>query len=414
MSDLRPLVERQLDRIRPPSYDLDEFRRRHDRGERNGRIAAAVVAIVIASSVVAAAAWVTQVDRSVPVDQRPLPIHVGGKIVFNEFLGQYGQDYVASYTVNADGSDLTQVGPAGTTYCGDNDDPWSPDGSEIACIVFRPDLTTATATMEADGSNYAVIQGPRVPRVFGCTGWSPDGARLLCPDTSDGVFTVAQDGTDLVRLTPRSAASGPSGYTADGLRAYFTAEDSSEFRTLYSVPADGSGRSAALSPPNVSVHDNANFDGVSADSSPDGSKVVFAGDLSRTRGALYVATVDGSAVKTISTPGVNPTSAQWSPDGAWIAFTGASSTPGGYAEVYVVHPDGHGLREVTAATDGCAGLNPVWSPDSTALLFQSACYSGSVVSSTGLEIASVDGSAPSKVVDLNGLTSYGWGSEGTR
>jgi Tol biopolymer transport system component len=167
----------------------------------------------------------------------------------------------------------------------------------------------------------------------------------------------------------------------------------------------------ALSPPNVSVHDNGNFDGVSADSSPDGSKVVFAGDLSRTRSALYVAEADGSALNTIETRGVNPISAQWSPDGAWIAFAAGPSTPDGYAEVYLVRPDGRELRQVTSVTDKCAGLDPIWSPGSTALLFQSACYSGSTVSSTSLEISDLDGSQPVKVADLNGLTSYGWGSE---
>jgi len=411
MSELRPLVERQLDRMHLPSYDLEEFRRRHDRRQRNGRIAAAAVAIVVAISVIAAAAWAATAERSVPADQTRPPIPGGGRIVFNEFLGQYGQDFVESYTVDPDGTDLTQVGPAGTTYCGDNDDPWSPDATKIACIVFRPDLTTATATMDADGSNYSVVAGSKIPRVFGCTGWSPDGARLLCPNTSDGVFMVGQDGSGVVRLTRRPSAAGPSGYTADGLHAYFTAQNAAEFRTLYSVSTDGSGRLTALSPPDVSVRDNANFDGVSADSSPDGSKVVFAGDLSRTRSALFVANADGSAVNTIETPDVNPISAQWSPDGAWIAFSGAPSTPDGYAEVYLVHPDGHGLQRVTPATDECAGLDPVWSPSSSALLFQSACYSGSNVSSTTLEIANLDGSAPLKVADLNGLTSYGWGSE---
>ena len=399
-------------RFDPPPGGWERLVRRRDRKRRNQRLSAAAMAVIVA---VAAGGLLARSFRPsvLPLDDSKHAPSAGGTIVFNEFLGQHGQDFVASFTVNPDGSGLTQVGPDGTTYCGDNDDPWSPDGGRIVCQVFRPDLTTATATMDADGSNYSVLSSAKLPGSFGCGAWSPDGTRLLCPFTSDGIYTVEPDGRGLLRLTTRSSGAGPSGYALDGSRAYFTAQDQrGELQTLYSVATDGSGGIAALSPPNVSVHDVGSFDGVSADSSPDGSELVFAADLTRTQSALYLVNIDGSGLHGIETPTVNPTSAQWSPDGKWIVFSAGPSTADGYSEVYLVHPDGSELRQVTSSTEDCASLAPIWSPDGSKVLFETECYSGISVTSTRLQTANLDGSGLANVANLNGLTSYGWGSEG--
>jgi hypothetical protein len=59
---------------------------------------------------------------------------------------------------------------------------------------------------------------------------------------------------------------------------------------------------------------------------------------------------------------------------------------------------------------GCLGFAPIWSPDGTKLLFEIQCYTGFTVKSTSLETMNLDGSGLAKVADLNGLTSYGWGT----
>jgi Tol biopolymer transport system component len=332
-----------------------------------------------------------------------------GKIVFNEFSG----DSVDSFTVDPDGSNLTQIGPAGTTYCGDNNEPWSPNGSKVVCIVFKPNGTIQTATVGPAGSGYMVLSNPKLPPDFGCGSWSPDGTRLLCPFTSGGVYTVRPNGTGLLELTTTPTGEGPSGYANDGSHAYFTTQDQNDFRTLYSVKTDGTGGLTALSPPTVSVLDQGSFDGVSADSSPDGSQVVFAAVVSGATRALYVVNIDGTGLRQIKTPtGINPTSAQWSPDGNWIAFSGRPPTFSAFVEVYLIHPDGSGLREVTLPTSGCSGFTPIWSPDGTKLLFVSACKSGTTTS-YALDTTNLDGSGLSEVIGLNGRTSYGWGTAST-
>jgi Tol biopolymer transport system component len=212
-----------------------------------------------------------------------------------------------------------------------------------------------------------------------------------------------------VRLTSTSAGAGPAGFAGDGSYAYFTVEDATERRILFSVKTDGSGRMTALSPPSVSVHVNDYFDGVSADPSPDGSKIVFVADVTNTRRALYVVNTRGGKVRRIDTPDIDPTSAQWSPDGSWIAFSARPPTANASYDVYLIHPDGRGMTAVTSPADGCSGYAPIWSPDGTKLLFETQCSNGSTIISTTLETANVDGSESSKVVDLNGLTAYSLG-----
>jgi Tol biopolymer transport system component len=180
------------------------------------------------------------------------------------------------------------------------------------------------------------------------------------------------------------------------------------------VQTDGTGGQTAISPPNVSVHDNDYFDGVSADSSPDGSQIVFAAEVTNTQMALYVVNVDGSRLHQLATrAGVNPASAEWSPDGKWIAFSGSDPTSTGSFAIYLIHPSGSGLREITSPANDCSSFAPIWSPDGTKLLFETQCNRGSSIISTRLETANLDGTGLSKVAELNGLTAYGWGRLGT-
>ncbi len=44
-------------------------------------------------------------------------------------------------------------------------------------------------------------------------------------------------------------------------------------------------------------------------------------------------------------------------------------THSGLFELYLMHPDGSGVRQLTSGTDGLLSLHPTWSPDSGQLLF---------------------------------------------
>jgi Tol biopolymer transport system component len=60
----------------------------------------------------------------------------------------------------------------------------------------------------------------------------------------------------------------------------------------------------------------------------------------------------------------------WSPDGTKILFTGGASRFGDAASLYVVHPDGSGLRKITlTGTNSNSSVQGAsWSPDGTKIV----------------------------------------------
>jgi tricorn protease len=98
------------------------------------------------------------------------------------------------------------------------------------------------------------------------------------------------------------------------------------------------------------------------DISPEGKRAVFTA-----RGDVFtVPAKEGSIRNLTRTPGIREKYAAWSPDGKWIAYLSDRS---GEDELYILPQDGMG-KEVRITTDGTVfRLPPVWSPDSTKLLF---------------------------------------------
>src|SRR5207244_4378490 len=77
------LTERELDRVEIRPFTLEGFHRRRDRKERNKRIVAGVVALVVAVGGVGGAIWALHPrDRSIPVTPIPTPLPSNGDIAF--------------------------------------------------------------------------------------------------------------------------------------------------------------------------------------------------------------------------------------------------------------------------------------------------------------------------------------------
>ena len=110
--------------------------------------------------------------------------------------------------------------------------------------------------------------------------------------------------------------------------------------------------------------------------------------------------------------------ADWSPDGATIAFDAPSRTSGDtFINLFTVAPDGSGLAELPLALPGFNGA-PSYSPDGTKIAFdQDAGPSHPNVH--GIFVANADGSDPRRLV--TGLatpdaydTNTDWSPDGTR
>ncbi|KAF8708734.1 hypothetical protein HU200_030119 [Digitaria exilis] len=112
--------------------------------------------------------------------------------------------------------------------------------------------------------------------------------------------------------------------------------------------------------------------------SPDGKWVVFRSGRSGHKNLYIMDAVDGEAggIRRLTDGPWSDTMCNWSPDGEWIAFASDRHNPGGHSfEIYMVHPNGTGLRRVVRSGDGGVTTHPWFSPDSKTIVFTSE-YAG--------------------------------------
>jgi Tol biopolymer transport system component len=206
----------------------------------------------------------------------------------------------------------------------------------------------------------------------------------------------------------------PIAYSPDGTKILFLREPSASERpdndtdpelpsmNLFVINADGTGI-RQLNPPGTwtSLIDTPVWAAQSW--SPDGRFVAFVGangSFSHGTRQVWVVRADGTDAHAIA---ISEFTAAWSPDGQWIA----TDVPHlGGRDLYVVHPDGTGLTEVTSAADGFYSFGAAWSPDSSRLLFVRGRGSGD---GTDLWIQRIDGTGLRQVTHMGTvLSSYGW------
>ena len=147
-------------------------------------------------------------------DDHPVYSPDGKKIAFERAFGPIVHDdaaVAAIFTMNADGSDLTQLTQKSTPTSSEDHGPeWSPNGKKIAFArintTARPKNRAAIEVMNADGSNIQRLTPFRIDAAD--PHWSPNGKRILfnthenpAPGESANLFTMRADGTHRVALT---------------------------------------------------------------------------------------------------------------------------------------------------------------------------------------------------------------------
>ena len=136
--------------------------------------------------------------------------------------------------------------------------------------------------------------------------------------------------------------------------------------------------------------------------SPDGTKIVFRGDLDLAEPSgdeeLYVMDADGTNLHQLTSNGDFDSAPSWSPDGKRILFERAPAgtfTPGVEAQekdVYVMRADGTHVRRLTDSPGIDEG--PEFSPDGTKIAFSSARDG-----QQELYVMDADGSNPRRLTD---------------
>jgi TolB protein len=315
-----------------------------------------------------------------------------------------------------------QSARAGPAYLG--------DASSIAVqngrIAFKRYLdsghsTGALFTIEASGKRERSITKPKPGVKDDQPDWSRDGSLLVfercAPDRPCAVYTVRPDGSELTQLSPQCKASGPDIETKceDGPRASFLPDG----RHVVYTRATGKVRHFPgwdqIENSEIVLRDvnGANLrvlirsrsyagDLLEAHFAADGSRFVYVRANSpiakpALTHALFVARADGSGQRRI-TPwsldaGDNP---DWSPNGKLILFR---SFEGGatQSQIYVVRPDGGGLRPLTRFKPGTIVLSYSFSPDGKSITFAKSGRGGEpdvfVMRANGTQIRPVTRSA---------------------
>jgi Tol biopolymer transport system component len=290
---------------------------------------------------------------------------------------------------------------------------WTPDGRFIVyaseCVgaaEFRSSISEGRIVDVATGATKVVTPGD-----FHAPSVSPDGLRIAywgrpldrqnrrrVTSARGHVWTIGIDGSDPVRVTRETAAESSPIWAPDGRYLYYVSNRSGP-HAIWRIRIDqrtGRGRGKPVqvpTPPSQPTHLTRSADGrrfawsdarpiqramridfdadarttrgvpteilpgnvnwEEAEPSPDGSLFL----LMSAQGHLHVGSADAPP-RPLTSNQVLDWHPRWSPDGQWIAF---QSNRGGSYGVWLVRPDGRGLRALPHTVGDAS--RPVWSPD---------------------------------------------------
>jgi Tol biopolymer transport system component/chitodextrinase len=269
------------------------------------------------------------------------PPRVGPRIAYDQCWADHGNWQVQCDThVLVDGSETLlvtwQVGPK-----------WSPDGSriafgggEISVVNLADGSLTYLTNHPADDSRPA---------------WTRDGRIAFVSDRDGSIelYVMEGDGSNPTRLTYNTGFTGAFRWSPDGGRIAFSS-DRDGVRELYVMGADGSN-------PTRVTH-TVGFNGQIAWSF-DSGRIAFGCEVESGNSDICSINADGTDFVRLTSDPAADSGAVFSPVDGRIAFETARF--GANTEIAVRAADG----TVSRLAAGTSGVQPVWSPDGSQLVF---------------------------------------------
>jgi Tol biopolymer transport system component len=173
------------------------------------------------------------------------------------------------------------------------------------------------------------------------------------------------DGSAEQTLTKGALDYDPA-WSADGKWIAFTSEREGP-ANLFRMHSDGNGVERLTNYP--AYDDQASF-------APDGKQIVFVSTRETGKAHLWILDVNTKAVRALTSSEGSDFRPAWSPDGQWIAFSSDRDSTLPFAkgrwehlhvvDIYLVHPDGTGLKRISKHGDFCG--SPKWEPTSRSVI----------------------------------------------
>ena len=226
------------------------------------------------------------------------------------------------------------------TSTGGHSPDWSPDGRRLVFVRDQVDGGSALWIVGADGAGLRSLTRGR--RAFDMhPSWSPRGDRIAFDrdwgeeqEDHRDVYTIRADGTGLRRLTKGgwnlTPAWSPRATTIAWGRSWRGNEQ------IWIMRADGK-RKRRVTPGFANGDADPTF-------SPDARRIAYMGSTATIGATIWIKTTRGGRPRHLVR--ANSGDPDWSPDGRWIAF---ELIRGKATDLYLVRPDGTGLRPIAVA-----------------------------------------------------------------
>ncbi|GAP06436.1 periplasmic component of the Tol biopolymer transport system [Anaerolinea thermolimosa] len=228
--------------------------------------------------------------------------------------------------------------PALVEHCPDN----------LGSIVFSYDpgdhdsVRYGIYRMNADGGNRVRLSD-ELARTDTMPAWSPERCQVayvrFTEEGHEDIFLMFADGSGIRRLTTSPAREIFPDWSPDGRQISFISDQDGS-RNLYVMNADGTNQHQLTDKSSLARADGGYVQWQQW--SPDGEEIAFTFNPGKGQGTgIYVIHPDGSGLREIAPGGHEPA---WSPDGSKIYFL---SNETGQVEIWVVNRDGSGRRQIS-------------------------------------------------------------------
>lgn len=241
----------------------------------------------------------------------------------------------------------------------------SPDARQI---VFTADFSSPDSqlhlwTANIDGTGLRRLKTSPYAKVDEEPSWSSTG--MIAFSSSDGshsdIWMVAPDGSRLTQLTSGSLNNRFPVWSPDGSKIAFVS-DRNGSNDVWVMNADGTGQRRLTTLGGEENHPSF---------SPDGNAIVFS-ETAGDKANLMLVNTDGTGVRSLTSGAFKDWNPSWGPNG--ILFSSNRDTSSEHWKVWVIRPDGTGLRKF----GDLMALDPVWTKDGTVLFSDEISGTGAV------------------------------------